>query len=699
MNNTTIKTETLWNLRIKNTDKNLNVLNLSDEFISDKLKNVEIVITPYTKRTNIITYSDYNDQTQTKEIDMSDDLSSLDEKTKDYINKGDYLSIDEVLIAIISEYKYLEFEYKINLVLSIDLFYEDKIILDESFMEFILSKFKGSYEFELSSNTYVFWPEGSDISIDNLIYKNGYLFISKVNVIRTNSFSIQYCNINSLDKNNNGMDKILFITKDSSDLSYCTIYSPLHFETYCEIESKYKWLNSVFQINGLHFNFSSDSDRLKKFNSIIKISSYNNISIIGVSFEKALSKLIPIKIENSGDVSIIGYNNTERVSNKGLPEISFVNTGNISITDSTIISDEKNLKETAVFNFTDIDNFMNIRFDEINIINNDLFNISNCKIATISINKLNVVSKYNIFSVNKGTDGYIDEISIENSNLSTKSMDIENIDTINFYSSVLNIENDLILKSLNFLFINSEMISTNAEIYSSGQRIDEENIQGKIDLSESVLSISKNLKLYSERNNSKLSIETTKIESMEYLDERFTRSSLKNCQLISQKYNFNSIEYLLKDCIIDNKMIVSNSESVIFKGDVRGSLELYSNTGNSFFPVSFVKDTNDYSNRSSLNIIVSSSNLLKPRIDIKNYCLSILFKQKNSSSNAIFDIYCFDDSEENYFYTTGNYLFKEKGSSLNFNYKNFTVDKQNYLIENDGTKDINNEKLNLGIKP
>ena len=90
-----------FNVRIKCLDSNNQLIDLNNEDnIYEKLKSITICITPFSIKTNKMTYFDSQDVEQTVNVDMSQDISNLiapSYKTEDFLFVKDYDSFEEFL--------------------------------------------------------------------------------------------------------------------------------------------------------------------------------------------------------------------------------------------------------------------------------------------------------------------------------------------------------------------------------------------------------------------------------------------------------------------------------------------------------------------------------------------------------------------------------------------------------------------------
>lgn len=700
-----IQIEDLYNVRIKCIDTDGEILDLkTEESIFTKLKSISICITPYQIKNNVMTYYDYSDNEQRVVVPMSDDIENIIPplyRSDDYKFVQDYKEIDEFFKEFKFNLSQQTFQNSVDLELYIDFASDNNYYFDQYFMEFLFKYFTGNIILYGNENTIWELPNG-EITIESLTIERGILRLNSINNFRLQSFNLTHLSIMGKNVNFQAPDQIVFYSKDSSNISYCSIDNCVQIGISGEVETQYKWLNSSLSIYSLDINFNTDADKVGKFEHIVKIDNYAEVNIVNVNINQRLTKLVPFKLERCPTVSISNYANTLRPKDKGTVEFNINNTTDLTMNNITVIAEDINEKETSVVALTSIENGDNLIFNNIYITNMNFLNISNVNSLNLDINNLTIDTNQAV--INIGSDVFIDSFNINNANIVSYGFSLKDLKSVYIADSYIKSKGNINFSITDLVFDNTELIAMkNITLTSSGYIVSEE-IEGRISLLDSIVTATADLNITTDRDEGRLTIDNTLIKAKNYSDSGFEYVNFKNnSEFIIYTLLGESNDYMLKEVVFNNKYINKFEKAYQFKGLVDGSFIIKFEDNNQKFSLYLYQPSMDSLNQKDLEITFNDNmngKTLDCRIDIENICQSIIYKNITGTSSVSVNLYIQDDSEERLFYTCGLKHYKTSDSkNLNLYLKNTSVEDMQNVLNNDGSIEESSEKLNFGTEP
>lgn len=687
-----------WNVRIKSSNNKNQILD-SIEKITDlekHISNLVICITPYKKITNVINYLDESNKEKSISIDLSEDINSLVRplyNTEDFKFVKDYDSLDDFLSYFESLFNFKVMSHKVNLEFYIDYTNDYQITINKSFLKFLFQTFYGDIFLYGNKNTYWDLPEG-DIILNSLTIERGNLRLNKINLFRINSFHFSNINIFGLNNIPEVPCQLILYAKNSSVFENINITNSIRIGISGEVETQYKWLQSILKIQNISIDFLTDSDKDKPYEHIIKLDNFCTVQINNFFISKSMSKLIPIKFDRCPNVNIINYQNLNR--NKNSVELYFKKVYNLFIDNLKVITEEEPIKTTSVITILDQDQGGEISLTNIEIQNNDFISLSNVKYLNFDVSDLNITSKNKVFKFNN--DIYIDSFNIISSKIYSKEFNLEKLKNVFIDSSTIKSDKEMKISVFSMNFTNSEFITLDKATFETAGYEANQDENAKLSFNDSGLTATNDIYFISNRKNSELILNRTKIKAKNYFDKSFQRVSLKESEFITYTGLFESVFYQIKDNIFNSKFVSKKEKAFLFKGDLTGSL-IFKYTNNENISFAIEREEMFLTSRNDLKILFDGNGYkLQTRIDLINSCTNILYKSNGKSFSDV-NLYIVDKSKESYFYTTGITHYVEKPDLINIYLKSTSVEEMKNVLFNDGSKEYDEEKFNYGVEP
>ena len=695
-----------WDVRIKLIDVNNELIKTPiDEIenIENIIKSLSICITSYESVKQIITYQNSKDETEIFENIMTepvDKMLHIPYNSSDFIFFKEYDKIDDFFALFISIFQFKVIKSNIDLEIYITYGMDDKeIIFDSEFLKLIFQTFRGNIF--LYGNTKTIWniPNG-EISLSSLNIERGNIGLNRVSIFKIDFFELNHLDIWGLNDIPELPDQLIFYTKNTSFLRNINILNSIRIGISEEFINQFKWLNSSLTLENIGIDFTTKSDKDKKYDHIIKIDNYNTVNLIQIDILKEMDKLIPFKFERCPNVNIMKFNDLYRASDKGIPELQFKNVSNLKINDFKVFSNNTNSKSNGVISIFDTEQGEKLSFNNINIYNNDFLTISSSFFQSIDISNLNITSNQNIFNLNSFSN-YIENFNIYKSDIEAKNFNLDSLKNVFIHKTRIKMNTDFNSNVLNLLISESNITSSkNIYLNTYGFEVNETE-KGKVSLNESNITSSENIEITSKRENSEFILNKTHLKCKNFNDKDFIRVSLKESELSISEGLFESEFYQLKNLTFYTKNIYKYEKAFIFKGEITGSIIVkYGPNNVKNFPLALIREEMDPEMIHKIDFILEGNDagLMNVRLDLINSCTNFIYKS-NGNTNANINLYIKDDSKEQYFYKLGLYhLIENKTDLINIYLKSTSMENLNNTKYIDGNTELDEEKFNYGIQ-
>lgn len=690
MSNSTVSVSYLYNLKIKLTDSNDNKLDLSSD-IDNKLSNIFIMITPYTKTINTVDKETFET--------IEDYELLIPDEYKDYNNyciSKDFDSFEKILTEIKTIFDYKFYANTINFIFYLNYTYSLNCNIYDDFLLYLFKKFNGNFSFYGNTSSKLYLPN-AELSITSLHVERFDIITDNITTFHLNKVDLKNCKINGAGKLFKETDQLVFYTNDTSSFDFINIDSAIKIGITCNVTSRYKWQNAELNLRNIFINFATNNERHKKFDHIFKLSDYNHLNCYNVTITDKMSRLIPFKIERCGNVKFINYKNLFRDPEKKGNEISLKNCDIMEFLNMEIYSQYKNESRSTAIHIDSVEDLGDVFIYNCNFTNIDLLSVSNSSLGTVSINDSIINTNQYVFNIDG--NNFINELSLNN--IKIYSTNFELIDKYSIFLNKCFIDNTNEINISSFkIFISDTEINSKNNINFAIKGNELEENSGSLSLKDTVITTPKNIIFKDERTESKLTLDNTKLIINKIEDYDFKKVYYKNSRFELKEGLFSSKEYSFTSHEINNNKVTDTEKSLIFNGLVSGSLtfEYESNTrlGVQFNRTALIDNERDLL---KISFYSKEGNTLQSNFYINNYNLSLLLNSIDKNNGQVNINFHIADSDNKYL-TTGNSIFRDnKSNNITTFLKDMTADKMNYVIINDGTMDIEKEKFNFGIKP
>ena len=702
MSEENIKNSIRYNLRIIFKDSTKNIIK-EESKLENELFYIDTCITPYSTIINTVEYTDSGNSKQTESFETIENYEEvIPSEYKDanslFLNEN-FDSFNECLNKLKEVLDYKTFtNNKISFKIYIDYLHEIDLSIDQEFIEFLLKRFNGNYEFYGNNRIKLNLPN-SEIDINNFTIERFNIIATNLFIMHANQAFINNCRFNGSGKIPNEVDQfVLYLNNGkSSDISNIILESGIKIGINGVLGSSYLIAKSKLSLNNIRVNFETSTEKFKLYDHIFKINGFNKLEIIDFKIEKSMSKLVPIKIQSCNEIMLFKYSNLFRIDDKGTNEVSITDTIKADIVEFEVSVNNTNNKRSCALAFNDSKTLMDLYFSDINIKNLDFLSITNSSCSTLYINKFNIETDQYVFNFDE--ELYIGELTLNNSKIYSQNFVIENLSSLHLSNSYLESKN-INLKFINYSIYNTELNSINdININVDMNEISEE--KGECSLKDSVIVTSKKLNINALKNNTSLRVENTKFNIKSYFDTMFDKVYFREARFEISDGEFNSNEYSLKSTTFSNSKFLKD-KPLIFNGNVNGDCILEAESSE-IAGFTFNKDSFDFKNRNKLTInffIKNEALELISNITLNNECMSILLDTYFRKSGKIITNFIINGDIDTYL-ESSNYLLKTKNSTqIDTFLKYLTADKFVNVEYLDGSLPMKTtKKLLFGVKP